>query len=95
MPVDTAHGGVYTGWAVTDYSMNVIPYGGGTNGDAFSQLLLVQITDGTSNTVFVAEKSIDPRNYTSNGGNWDEPLYAGGWGGTDATERAFTRTPSG
>ncbi|HVS35965.1 MAG TPA: DUF1559 domain-containing protein [Gemmataceae bacterium] len=80
---DTAHGGRYTGWAVTDFSMNVIPFGGGTNGDPFTQMTIVNILDGASNTVFIGEKSVDPNRYISDGGDWDEPLYAGGWGGTE------------
>jgi prepilin-type N-terminal cleavage/methylation domain-containing protein len=83
IPTDTAHGGVYTGWAVGDYAINSIPFGGGTNGNALRQVPLTLITDGTSNTVAYGEKSIDPNNYTSNGGNWDEPIWSAGWGGCE------------
>jgi len=82
IPQDIEHGGAYTGWVVTDYSINVIPWGGGTNGDQ-RQIALVTITDGTSNTIFVGEKSVDPNMYTSDGGNWDEPAFAGAWGGCE------------
>jgi prepilin-type N-terminal cleavage/methylation domain-containing protein len=83
IPNDTSHGGQYTGWTITDYSINVIPFGGGTNGDPVTQLPIVNITDGTSNTIFLGEKAVSISMYTSNGGSWDEPLYAGGWGGTE------------
>jgi prepilin-type N-terminal cleavage/methylation domain-containing protein len=83
VPVDTAHGGHFTGWAVGDYALNVIPFGGGTNGDPLTQLPLSKILDGTSNTVFIGEKSIDSTLYVSNGGWWDEPMFTGGWGGNE------------
>jgi prepilin-type N-terminal cleavage/methylation domain-containing protein len=72
----------YTGWVVTDFALNTWPFGGGSNGDAARQLSLVQITDGTSNTILVGEKALDPTKYTSNGGDWDEPAWCGQWGGT-------------
>ncbi len=81
IPSDTSHGGVYTGWAVTDYAINTVPFGGGTNGDPQRQVTLPSFTDGTSNTIFVGEKSVDPTMYVSNGGSWDEPAYCGQWGG--------------
>ncbi|HTU93935.1 MAG TPA: DUF1559 domain-containing protein [Gemmataceae bacterium] len=80
IPSDTVHGS-YTGWAVTDYAINVVPFGGGTNGDPLRQMSLVTITDGTSNTIFVGEKALANTMYTSDGGNWDEPAWCGEWGG--------------
>ncbi len=58
IPNDTSHGGVYTGWAVGDYAINVIPFGGGTNGDPVTQLSILGITDGSSNTIAYGEKSV-------------------------------------
>jgi prepilin-type N-terminal cleavage/methylation domain-containing protein len=81
VPNDTVHG-VYTGWAVTDYAINALPFGGSSNGNPAARLTLVNITDGTSNTLFVGEKALDPGRYTSDGGHWDEPAFAGAWGGT-------------
>lgn len=83
IPNDTAHGGHFTGWIVGDFAINVIPFGGGTNGDPVTQLPLSKIIDGTSNTVFLGEKSIDSTMYVSNGGAWDEPMFTGGWGGNE------------
>jgi prepilin-type N-terminal cleavage/methylation domain-containing protein len=82
IPNDIRHGGVYTGWLVTDYSINVVPFGGSTNGDN-RQVSLVTILDGTSNTIYLGEKSVDPGMYTSDGGDWDEPAFAGAWGGCE------------
>jgi len=39
--------------------------------------------NGTSNTVLVGEKSMDPSEYQhTNGSNWDESIFTGGYGGT-------------
>ncbi len=63
---------------VTDYACN-------------SQMLAFQanigitsITDGTSNTMLVGEKSLDPTIHYSpaQGGDWDETIFWGGSGGT-------------
>jgi prepilin-type N-terminal cleavage/methylation domain-containing protein/prepilin-type processing-associated H-X9-DG protein len=86
---DTAHG-KYNGYALTDYAFNTIPFGGGSNGDAARILPLSQFSDGTSNTIFVGEKALDTKRYTSDGGDWDAPdiqdTYVtpnhGGWGST-------------
>ncbi len=40
------------------------------------------MTDGLSNTIFVGEKSMDPRAYNTGGWYWDEPVFTGGAGGT-------------
>src|SRR5262249_2534065 len=39
------------------------------------------ITDGTSNTILVGEKCLDPRAYDTGGWLWGEPFFAGGGGG--------------
>jgi prepilin-type N-terminal cleavage/methylation domain-containing protein/prepilin-type processing-associated H-X9-DG protein len=43
---------------------------------------IAEITDGTSNTILVGEKSMDPRGYTSGSWYWDQPVFSGGSGGT-------------
>ncbi len=45
-------------------------------------LTFASITDGTSHTILVGEKAMDPRNYESRTWYWDEPYFAGGSGGT-------------
>lgn len=46
------------------------------------------ITDGTSHTVLVGEKSMAPQDYTSGTWYWDEPFFTGG---SDGTVRDGTR----
>ncbi len=65
-------------WLKTDYAANedVFPAGVGNN------MSMASVTDGLSNTIFVGEKSIDPRAYNTGGWYWDEPVFTGGAGGT-------------
>ncbi len=65
-------------WLKTDYAANenVFPPSIGGN------LMLLNVTDGLSNTIFVGEKSMDPRAYNTGGWYWDEPVFTGGAGGT-------------
>jgi prepilin-type N-terminal cleavage/methylation domain-containing protein/prepilin-type processing-associated H-X9-DG protein len=64
-------------WSSTDYAANqrVID-----NRPKVTQI--ADITDGTSTTVLVAEKSMDPRSYTSGSWYWNQPIFSGGSGGT-------------
>jgi hypothetical protein len=67
----------YVGWPVTDYALNGVPWGGALgHWAARKALTLNSITDGTSNTIFLGEKSIDPALYTSNGKDWDEAAFS-------------------
>jgi prepilin-type N-terminal cleavage/methylation domain-containing protein/prepilin-type processing-associated H-X9-DG protein len=64
-------------WAKTDYAGNaavILPRG--------KAMSLAQITDGTSKTILLGEKSMDPRAYNTGGWGWDEPLFTGGSSGT-------------
>ena len=65
-------------WLKTDYTANtyVFPANIGNNST------IASIADGLSNTIFVGEKSIDPRAYSTGGWYWDEPVFTGGSGGT-------------
>jgi prepilin-type N-terminal cleavage/methylation domain-containing protein len=66
----------YVGWPVSDYALNGFPWGGALGvWPARKQLTLSSITDGTSNTIFLGEKSIDPALYTSDGKDWDEAAF--------------------
>ncbi len=66
-------------WAKTDYAANyfvVLPRP--------SCLRIVEISDGTSNTLLAGEKAMSPTNYASGTWFWDEPFFTGG---SDSTAR--------
>ena len=73
------------GYARTDYCLNSYPFNGGvtTNipGDGIgiekAELTLVAIIDGTSNTIFVGEKSLATTNYAASTRalDWDDPAF--------------------
>ncbi|HTU23705.1 MAG TPA: DUF1559 domain-containing protein [Gemmataceae bacterium] len=73
------------GYARTDYALNSYPFNGGIlssiagQGYGFTKTLLtlVAITDGTSNTIFVGEKSVATNNYNANTTalDWDDPAF--------------------
>lgn len=43
---------------------------------------ILSITDGTSSTILLGEKSMHPKDYTTGTWHWDEPYFLGGSGGT-------------
>jgi prepilin-type N-terminal cleavage/methylation domain-containing protein len=71
-------------WGKTDYAANdlviVVAASGAAVGAA--PLRVTDVTDGASNTILVGEKAMDPRLYNTGGWYWDEPVFAGGGGGT-------------
>jgi hypothetical protein len=82
--------------AITDYGWNgwLNDYGGniGANDNHMS---LTSITDGTSNTILCAEKSLNPNQYAdNNAGNWDEAIFDGGWGGPGREYSQSLQDPS-
>jgi prepilin-type N-terminal cleavage/methylation domain-containing protein len=64
-------------WSSTDYAANqrVID-------DRPKVMRIADIKDGTSSTILVGEKSMDPRGYTSGSWYWNQPVFSGGSGGT-------------
>src|SRR5262249_48171059 len=76
-------------WCKTDYAGNNYKYRlfrprGGNDSISI-------ITDGTSNTILVGEKVVDPQAYNAGGWLWDEPMRAGGpprRGGGGGTSRS-------
>jgi len=77
----------------TDYALNVISFqelptfSNATAGQVATLVLTLGVItsqNGTSNTILVGEKSIDPSFAATNTGTsgWDEGIYSGGYGGT-------------
>jgi prepilin-type N-terminal cleavage/methylation domain-containing protein/prepilin-type processing-associated H-X9-DG protein len=82
-PVDDVHGtygGAGWGWGKTDYAANgqvVLPRP--------TCKRIADIIDGTTNTILVGEKALDPTVYATASWWWDEPFFLGGSGGTMRT----------
>jgi prepilin-type N-terminal cleavage/methylation domain-containing protein len=81
----TYNGGGVLLWGKTDYAGNQRIILGETFNrkrvPPTSVLSVSGIPDGTSNTILVGEKSLDPRAFATGGWFWDEPLFAGGGAG--------------
>ena len=73
--------GTYQGggwvWGKTDYAANalLVP-------NRPRCFRLADVTDGTSHTVLLGEKAMNPLNYSTGTWYWDEPFFTGGSGGT-------------
>jgi len=79
-------------WGKTDYTANrfIINCVPGTA--AQRQLVnMKSILDGTSTTILVGEKSLDPRAYDTGGWHWDEPYASGCNGGNHRDGRELSR----
>ncbi|MFH1921611.1 MAG: DUF1559 domain-containing protein [Planctomycetota bacterium] len=79
-PLIDEYGSYVTGgwpWSRIDYAANGMVVLTRPN-----VLRIAEITDGTSNTLLVGEKSIDPKNYLSGTWYFDEPFFTGGSAGT-------------
>lgn len=80
VPVDDQYG-IYQGggwaWGKIDYACNGLALG-----NRPTCLQTAMITDGSSTTILIGEKAMDPANYTAPTWFWDEPFFAGGSGGT-------------
>ncbi len=79
-PLIDDYGSYVTGgwpWGKTDYAANalVVP-------NRPKVVRFAEIIDGTSNTLLVGEKSLDPKNYVSGTWYFDEPFFSGGSAGT-------------
>jgi len=94
----------------TDYKLNVRNNGKGQHGfygqyttingvpTNIRKLTMASVTslNGTSQTIFFGEGSIDPNQYVhlaSN--NWDENIYSGGYGGTNRSDINIIRDAPG
>jgi prepilin-type processing-associated H-X9-DG protein len=83
------HGGGWS-WAKTDYAANAraIP----TRPESRSSLAFL---DGTSNTLLVGEKAIDPQVADAGSWYWDEPYFLGGSYGTSRVGKRLLRDTPG
>jgi prepilin-type N-terminal cleavage/methylation domain-containing protein len=81
----TAVGGVNP-WCKTDYAGNwyllINRWWAGGCPVAGLPLALTDISDGTSNTLLIGEKAMDPQRYNTGGWYFDEPVFTGGSCGT-------------
>jgi len=76
----------------TDYALNGVSWywsntatdPSGNNYPNWANITMTSVTNlnGTSNTIFIGEKSVDPNDYTNNCScNWDEDIFSGAYGG--------------
>ncbi len=77
-------------WSKTDYAANALVCPGRP-----LCLSLAQFTDGTSNTILIGEKAMDPKNYQTGTWYWDEPFFLGGAGGTERSQPIVLRDAPG
>lgn len=77
-------------WGKTDYAANALVCPARP-----ICLTLSDIRDGTSQTILVGEKAMDPRNYQTGTWFWDEPFFLGGSGGTERSKPAILRDVPG
>jgi prepilin-type processing-associated H-X9-DG protein len=86
-------------WCKTDYAgnwhlvRNRWPCGGSPS--AGPPPRLDDVTDGTSGTLLLGEKAMDPAAYDSGGWYFDEPIWSGGSSGTARSEAAVLRDARG
>jgi len=74
---------------IPDYALNAAAYMGGQgfnydNMPSSPKITLAVVTNinGTSNTIYIGEKSVDPNDYNNQCScNWDEDIFSGGYGG--------------
>jgi prepilin-type N-terminal cleavage/methylation domain-containing protein len=96
---------IHNGWWPTDYAINVAAFPGCYVEDevtgvapVLTQLSMLGITDGTSNTIWGGEKSLSIKRWACTDWTWDEAAFYGGFGGTGRTGAQVvsdSRTTSG
>jgi len=93
-----SHGGPFTDYAITVRYNSWSGSNTNTTGQTFNRISLATLTNlnGSSNTMFMGEKSIDPNMYQNqNSSNWDENIFSGGYGGTCRSDVVLVRDYSG
>jgi prepilin-type N-terminal cleavage/methylation domain-containing protein/prepilin-type processing-associated H-X9-DG protein len=74
---------------IVDYALNCVTWTGNSFGydnavvgSPNITLGMITTLNGTNNTIYMGEKSVDPNNYTNQCScNWDEDIFSGGYGG--------------
>jgi hypothetical protein len=82
----------------TDYAVNYTTFQNSSTWQGTFVLTMAVITtqNGTSNTIMVGEKSMDPTLYSNtNSNNWDENIYSGGYGGTGRNSNVILKDAIG
>jgi prepilin-type N-terminal cleavage/methylation domain-containing protein len=95
VPFCTANGNGPNLWGPhTDYAINAASF---NNFNTQYTMSVISNNNGTSNTVWVGEKSIDPNFAQSNqsSSGWDEDIYSGGYGGTGRSDIIIIRDAPG
>jgi len=79
---------------LTDYAINNVSF---PNNAAFKiSMSVITGLNGTSNTILVGEKSMDPSEYQHTvGSNWDESIFTGGYGGTGRGQNVLVKDAVG
>jgi prepilin-type processing-associated H-X9-DG protein len=79
----TYSAGQVRSWGKTDYAANLqISLGNYQSTVQTGNVRVIgEITDGTTSTLMLGEKSMDRRAYDTGGWFWDEPIFAGGAAG--------------
>jgi prepilin-type processing-associated H-X9-DG protein len=94
------HNGPHTDYAINNYSINNNP-GGFVNQSTFNGSVKITMTaitsgNGTSNTILIGEKAMDPNQYgNTQSANWDEVIYSGGYGGTGRGDNTIVKDTPG
>jgi len=94
-----SHGGPFTDYAQPDFGYWPGPNETPSNsGQSMARIGTAMVTNlnGTSNTIFMGEKSIDPSYYTNTSSSgWDENIFSGGYGGTRRGNTTIVRDAPG
>ena len=77
-------------WGKTDYAGNALVFGNRPQCTPIAKFM-----DGTSQTLLVGEKAMNPKDYTSGTWFWDEPFFLGGSGGTQRGGTEVVRDAEG
>lgn len=78
----------------TDYAINNVSFPNATGSSP--NLSQIALQNGTSNTIMVGEKAMDPNNYgNTSSNNWDECVFTGGYGGTGRGDNTLCQDTPG